>query len=262
GGRSMLASVLGEDVGEDGAADRDRFLDRDHLSVYVRVLVQPAFRVLGACEEVEHWAAAVAGVGVTIVDAGDDRGGGGPPRGAAVAGEGRVEGPLAEGVAGGGLGRLGGHRRETERVERAHRECLLPIRKPHPVLGRYAGERVGDRDLTVAAEMDKVLTAKRRQRRLELEAEPFGLSAELLPGRPAALGEAAKDPEVERALRVTEARAARLPQLGGRDLRQRQRRRYAFRQARVGVRAHAVAALNAFRIQSASGWPTSPRSLR
>jgi len=63
--------------------------------------------------------------------------------------------------------------------------------------------------------MDEVLAAKRCQRRLELEAELFGLFAEILPGRPAALGEAAKDPVVERPLRVTEARAARLPSLEG-----------------------------------------------
>ena len=110
--------------------------------------------------------------------------------------------------------------------------------------------------------MDEVLAAQRCQRRLELEAKLLGLFAEILPGRPAALGEAAKDPVVERPLRVTEARAARLPQLGRRDLRQRQRRRNAFRQARVGVRAHALAALSALRIQSASGRPANPRSHR
>jgi hypothetical protein len=84
-------------MGEDGAASRDRVLDRDHLSAYMRVLVQPAFGVFGAGEEVEHRATAVAGVGVAIVDAGDGRGRLGLPRAAAVGAEVCVEGFVAEG---------------------------------------------------------------------------------------------------------------------------------------------------------------------
>jgi hypothetical protein len=66
-----------------------------------------------------------------------------------------------ERIARGDLDRLVEHRLDPERVDRTHRLSLVAVREAHAVPGRTAGERVGDGDLTVTAQVNEVLARER-----------------------------------------------------------------------------------------------------
>jgi hypothetical protein len=114
--------------------------------------------------------------------------------------------------------------------------------------------------------MDEVLALERRGRGFGVEPESLGGGAHLAASGPAVGCEAAQDPEVETPLRLGETGATGRLQLGGRDLRSRERRGNGWgHRAEVGVfgvKAHLAASVSASRTHRSSGCSATPCALR
>ena len=152
-----------EDGAEDRVPGRDRVLDRDHLSANLRMLTQPTLRGVLGDEEVEDWAAAAARVALPVEHAGhDDRRARLPGR-PTVGGDLRLKRLPGDGVVGADLDRLREHRRDPERVDRAHRMHLVPAREANAVRSLAPREGIGDGDLTIGAAMDEILAREGRE---------------------------------------------------------------------------------------------------
>jgi hypothetical protein len=126
----------------------------------------------GGGEEVQHRAAAPTGVVAVAADrAGKDDRRFRPPLGRPVGSDARPDRVAAQRVARLDLDRLAEHRRDPERVDRAHCVHLGPAREANPVLGWPAREGVGDGDLAVRAAVNEVLARERFQCMLGVDAQ-------------------------------------------------------------------------------------------
>src|SRR6266511_2739244 len=198
------------------------------MAAYLGSRFQPALAVLPRGEEVERRAAAVPGLAAPARAANDDSVAG-LPAAHAVGIELDLYLLLRKRIARGDLDRLLEHRRDPERVDRAHRIRLVPSLETNAMCRRTTRERVRDGNLKLPIEMGKVLPRERLERSRGVEPEPPARLARLRAARAAAGREAAQDPEVELALRVREPGMAGGPELGRRDRCSAQRSRHARR---------------------------------